>query len=138
MSENWYDKATCRGMDTELWFTRSETALEIATGICLRCPVREACLQSALDTPNTKGVWGGLTEIQRSRLGAKRARTGRGGWTVPPAGVSAVNAAKTRCKWGHEFTEENTAIYGGKRYCRTCSKRRIKETRSRQRKAVEA
>ncbi len=39
-------------------------------------------------------------------------------------GVSfaAVNAKKTHCRHGHEFTPQNTRIdRRGKRYCRTCS-----------------
>ena len=33
------------------------------------------------------------------------------------------NSRKTHCKWGHEFTPENTRINAkGHRYCRTCMK----------------
>lgn len=36
-------------------------------------------------------------------------------------GVAAVNARKTHCKNGHEFTPENTYVRpGGDRLCRTC------------------
>lgn len=36
-------------------------------------------------------------------------------------GPAAINAAKTRCKNGHEFTPENTILRkGGGRKCRTC------------------
>ena len=47
------------------------------------------------------------------------------------------NVGKTHCKWGHEFTPENTQITrSGKRRCQTCSRN---ETRARrQRKAVAA
>lgn len=39
--------------------------------------------------------------------------------TAPPA----VNAAKTHCKRGHEFTPENTVIKSGpRRECRTCKR----------------
>ncbi|WP_082822861.1 NUMOD4 motif-containing HNH endonuclease [Microbacterium sp. T32] len=31
-----------------------------------------------------------------------------------------VNAAKVRCKHGHEFTESNTYVWRGWRMCRTC------------------
>lgn len=37
--------------------------------------------------------------------------------SVSPA---AINAAKTHCCRGHEFTEENTAIICGVRQCRIC------------------
>lgn len=39
------------------------------------------------------------------------------------------NSYKTKCLRGHEFNEENTYRYNGKRQCRTCN-------RERQRKAV--
>jgi len=29
--------------------------------------------------------------------------------------------ARTHCKWGHEFTPENTYVGGGKRTCRICN-----------------
>lgn len=36
---------------------------------------------------------------------------------------AAVNAAKTHCKHGHEFTPENTRLdRGGYRCCRTCDR----------------
>jgi len=42
-------------------------------------------------------------------------------------------ANKTHCKWGHEFTPENTAIHrSGGRQCRAC-----RTARSRRRRAVE-
>lgn len=43
-------------------------------------------------------------------------------------GLTAVNAQKTRCNHGHEFTSENTYIApDGCRYCRACRR----ETRAR-------
>lgn len=38
-----------------------------------------------------------------------------------PVHVASINARKTHCIRGHEFTPENTIIHcGGKRACRTC------------------
>jgi hypothetical protein len=34
--------------------------------------------------------------------------------------AGAYNRVKTHCKNGHPFDEENTAVYYGKRACRTC------------------
>lgn len=48
-------------------------------------------------------------------------------------GYSGINARKTHCKWGHEFTEEN--IWRPKsgdrirRHCRACQKRRDRTPR---------
>lgn len=38
-------------------------------------------------------------------------------------GVGAVNARKTHCKHGHEFTPENTRVSGNRRDCRTCERK---------------
>lgn len=40
--------------------------------------------------------------------------------TLRGVGVTAVNARKTHCDRGHEFTEANTRLRGGRRYCRAC------------------
>jgi HNH endonuclease len=39
-------------------------------------------------------------------------------------GLSAKQARQTHCKRGHPFDEANTYRNGGKRFCRTCMKRR--------------
>lgn len=50
-------------------------------------------------------------------------------------GMGAINKAKTHCKRGHEFTEENTRCYRGLRSCRKCinmhaSNRRVRKPKS--------
>jgi WhiB family redox-sensing transcriptional regulator len=37
----------------------------VAIAICASCPVRGECLEYALRTNESLGVWGGLTEDQR-------------------------------------------------------------------------
>ena len=37
-----------------------------------------------------------------------------------PIAQAALNAAKTHCPWGHEYTPENTYLYGPHRRWRTC------------------
>lgn len=49
----------------------------------------------------------------------------------PAARCSGIaNRSKTQCKHGHEFTEENTILYGPKqyRYCRKCRNARANES----------
>ena len=41
-------------------------------------------------------------------------------------GRAALNAAKTHCPQGHEYTPENTYLYGGMRSCKTCSNERAR------------
>lgn len=39
--------------------------------------------------------------------------------------TAAINKLKTICKWGHEFTAENTGInLHGNRWCRACNRER--------------
>jgi hypothetical protein len=45
--------------------------------------------------------------------------------------VNARRRAATHCKYGHEFTEENTHRESGRRVCRSCSARRQREYRER-------
>ncbi len=44
-----------------------------------------------------------------------------------PTAVAAINARRTHCVNGHEFNEENTRVYGGRRECKECN--RIKARR---------
>ena len=44
-------------------------------------------------------------------------------------GLAAENAGKTHCPQGHEYTDENTALYRGSRYCRACHRNRNAERR---------
>lgn len=40
---------------------------------------------------------------------------------------SAVNAAKTHCKWGHPLTPENSYGRNGRRQCKTCARARARQ-----------
>jgi hypothetical protein len=83
--EPWRDQAVCRpgnGHDPRLWHpreplewaTRQEQRAaqrirhemtEEARALCMTCPVRDECLDYALDTGETEGIWGGLTPEER-------------------------------------------------------------------------
>jgi Transcription factor WhiB len=45
-----------------------EAQVQSAKAICALCPVREECLQWAMDTAQDTGIWGGLTEEERREL----------------------------------------------------------------------
>jgi hypothetical protein len=56
-------------------------------------------------------------------------RSGRENTLRSPSSTATVNAAKTHCPQGHEFTPENTYVFAeGKRRCREC-RRRIQAAR---------
>jgi hypothetical protein len=46
-----------------------------------------------------------------------------------PAGDKHPCARKTQCKWGHEFTPENTLRTARQRHCRTCTRLRMRAAR---------
>ncbi|MFC9161478.1 WhiB family transcriptional regulator [Streptomyces fungicidicus] len=71
--DNWRGRAACRTEDPDLFFPigTSGPALmqtERAKAVCRRCPVREQCLEWALDTGQSVGVWGGTSETERRAL----------------------------------------------------------------------
>jgi WhiB family redox-sensing transcriptional regulator len=76
----WQRSAACRGPLSLLFFPPAEfepkddrQARESrAKAICAECQVRSECLQFALRTCEPHGVWGGLNELERKALGARR------------------------------------------------------------------
>ena len=73
--EDWRKDAACSGMDTNLFFEeattneqRAEAAAkrEAARAICNACPVKQQCLEFALENDIRYGMFGGLT--YRNRL----------------------------------------------------------------------
>lgn len=69
--EDWQDEAACRQVGTDLFFPASGDTSARAKAICKDCPVRVKCLEYALRTGQTYGVWGGLTTQERNQLGAE-------------------------------------------------------------------
>ncbi|MER6558864.1 WhiB family transcriptional regulator [Streptomyces sp. NPDC001027] len=71
--DDWRQHAACRREDPDLFFPigTSGPALmqeEQAKTVCRRCPVQEACLEWAMETDQTLGVWGGTNETERRAL----------------------------------------------------------------------
>ena len=66
----WRESAACSGVDSDTFFPASEeeSATKAAKRICSECPVRDTCLQYALSTNQTSGVWGGLDAGERRRM----------------------------------------------------------------------
>ncbi|WP_405885141.1 WhiB family transcriptional regulator [Streptomyces sp. NBC_01136] len=70
---DWQSVASCRGMDSSVFFSsphergsrRWQRELR-AQAICRSCPVQRPCADFALRTAQTYGVWGGLTEADRN------------------------------------------------------------------------
>jgi WhiB family redox-sensing transcriptional regulator len=84
MNTQWMDRGVCRDEDPELFFPvgtsgPAKVQTEEAKSVCRRCPVSSECLTWALDSGQGAGVWGGMSEDERSALkrrqDRRRART---------------------------------------------------------------
>ena len=63
----WYYRAACQGMDTELFFPTADEPPTEALAVCADCPVRDRCLDYAVEHNLTDGVWGGRSAYQRKQ-----------------------------------------------------------------------
>ena len=69
----WRDSAACLAYPAILFFGMDENEAaaerhareEEAKVICTHCLVRTECLEYALTTRESYGIWGGLTELER-------------------------------------------------------------------------
>lgn len=66
----WMADALCAQVGGEFWFPEpgDSRCADKARRVCQSCPVRDLCLQHALDTNEPDGIWGGLTPTARRRL----------------------------------------------------------------------
>jgi WhiB family redox-sensing transcriptional regulator len=72
--DNWMDCATCVELPHYIFFAEDRKTLKKAKAICAVCPVKEECLEYALDTGGYPkcGIMGGLTALERAALRKKR------------------------------------------------------------------
>lgn len=70
---DWQERGACRDADPDLFFPERGSPGDSAKRVCVTCPVRIECLEYALANSERYGVWGGLTERERTRL-RRRAR----------------------------------------------------------------
>jgi WhiB family redox-sensing transcriptional regulator len=77
----WQFDAACRGEDSSLFFApnyfekrgEKEGREAKAKALCARCPVRDECLEYAIQIRETHGIWGGLNVMERRQLLRERA-----------------------------------------------------------------
>ena len=65
---SWMEEAKCLDADPEAFFPEKGGSTREAKRICSVCPVREQCLEYALDNDERFGIWGGMSERERRRL----------------------------------------------------------------------
>ena len=62
------EQAVCGQVDPELFFPEKGGSVKEPKEVCAVCPVRVECLAWALANDVRHGVWGGLSERERTRL----------------------------------------------------------------------
>lgn len=74
---SWQARAACAGIPGEVFVGPDDERLRdriqresLALRVCRGCPVRDACLQHALQVPERYGVWGNTTPEERLTLRA--------------------------------------------------------------------
>lgn len=78
--EMWQIKASCRGPHADVFFPpaqferkdEKEEREVRAKAICAMCPVRQPCLEYSIQIREPHGIWGGLNEVERKQLIARR------------------------------------------------------------------
>jgi WhiB family redox-sensing transcriptional regulator len=64
----WMRGAKCLHAEPDTFFPEKGGSTKEAKRICAECPVREECLEYALEQDERFGIWGGLSERERRKL----------------------------------------------------------------------
>lgn len=71
----WMMVGSCREQPPAFFFPSDGVGVDRARKICANCPVKQECLEYALENRIDHGVWGGTSERERRRI-LKRRRAG--------------------------------------------------------------
>ena len=114
----WHDHAACSGESGVLFYPPSRPERRAARlrresrarAVCGICPVRDECLQHAIDHGERHGIWGGQTDRERRLASSQSAggepRPGDAHVVAPAGDPSAVEL-------GNEREHELSAGTGG-------------------------
>lgn len=69
---DWYEDALCAQTDPEAFFPEKGGSTRNAKAMCLRCDVREQCLEAAIDRDERFGIWGAMSERDRRKEKKRR------------------------------------------------------------------
>jgi WhiB family transcriptional regulator, redox-sensing transcriptional regulator len=72
MDTSWMARGNCRDEVPARFFPSDGVGVDHARRICATCPVREPCLEYALEQRIDHGVWGGASERERRRILKRR------------------------------------------------------------------
>ncbi|WP_350347226.1 WhiB family transcriptional regulator [Agromyces sp. G08B096] len=72
--ERWKELATCAQISSDPWFPEAGgDGGAQAKAICATCPVRQQCLDYAIEHHERYGIWGGLGRDERARYAREKA-----------------------------------------------------------------
>jgi WhiB family redox-sensing transcriptional regulator len=74
-TSTWRNLARCRGVNPEIFHPVNEDDGDEAKAICELCPVREPCLEYAINAREKDGIWGGATARERRRMIRQRRKS---------------------------------------------------------------
>jgi WhiB family redox-sensing transcriptional regulator len=72
MDTSWMAQGNCADQPPTTFFPSDGVGVEVARRICATCPVKEPCLEYALEQRIDHGVWGGCSERERRRILKRR------------------------------------------------------------------
>ena len=72
MDTIWMAEGNCAQEKPAVFFPSDGVGVEVARRICATCPVKEPCLEYALEQRIDHGVWGGCSERERRRILKRR------------------------------------------------------------------
>lgn len=70
MTDDWRDRAACKGADPELFYPGLGEDSRKPKQVCAGCDVRQECLDYAIANQEMFGIWGGKSERERRKIRA--------------------------------------------------------------------
>jgi len=67
-TQNWTEDAVCARSDPEAWFPDRGRPNRQTKAMCDTCPVKDPCLQWALDHNEQYGIFGGTSHADRQKI----------------------------------------------------------------------
>jgi WhiB family redox-sensing transcriptional regulator len=65
MSESWSERANCKEIPVEVFFSSKRADIRRAKAACMECPVRRECLEDSLKQQDRFGIFGGADHLRR-------------------------------------------------------------------------
>ena len=132
-----WEKANCITVGTELFYEEGGQGArdpnEVRKGVCAYCPIQPECLEQALETEDSHGIWGGT--LPRQRLAILRLRKGDPKWKwSQAAAVDPMTKKPGLCRNGdHEMVGDNIRMSShGYPTCRACRRKNQADYKLRQ------